>query len=104
MTYEYLSYIKGSPAVIGCFDEKHIPITAMSVNKGDYVNRKSTLKEICDAAHIITIVEAKWPGSVHDSRIYQESMLRNRFAHGKWNVLSILEYLLELLQRDKYDS
>ena len=26
--------------------------------------------KICDAAYIITNVEAKWPGSVHDSRIY----------------------------------
>ena len=28
--------------------------------------------KLCDAAYIITNVEAKWPGSVHDSRIYRE--------------------------------
>jgi len=42
-----------------------------------------TVKIICDAAHIITNVEAKWPGSVHDSRIYRESTLSNRLERGK---------------------
>ncbi|XP_049460924.1 putative nuclease HARBI1, partial [Epinephelus fuscoguttatus] len=32
----------------------------------------SSAEIICDAAHIITNVKAKWPGSVHDSRIYRE--------------------------------
>ncbi|KAK0150841.1 hypothetical protein N1851_008040 [Merluccius polli] len=36
------------------------------------------LEIICDAAHIISNVEAKWPGSVHDARIYRESNLSNR--------------------------
>lgn len=43
----------------------------------------STVKIICDAAHVITNVEAKWPGSVHDSRIYRESTLSNRLQSGK---------------------
>ncbi|MCI4376667.1 hypothetical protein PGIGA_G00190980 [Pangasianodon gigas] len=38
---------------------------------------------ICDAAHIITNVEAKWPGSVHDSRMYRESTLSNRLECGE---------------------
>ena len=42
-----------------------------------------TVKIICDAAYIITNVEAKWPGSVHDSRIYRECSLSNRLARGK---------------------
>ncbi|MBN3294808.1 HARB1 nuclease, partial [Amia calva] len=33
--------IAGFPGVIGCIDGTHIPITAPSVNEGDYVNRKS---------------------------------------------------------------
>ncbi|XP_051994403.1 putative nuclease HARBI1 [Xyrauchen texanus] len=43
----------------------------------------STSKIISDAAHIITNVEAKWPGSVHDSRIYRESTLSNRLERGE---------------------
>ncbi len=42
-----------------------------------------TAKIICNATHIITNIEAKWPGSVHDSRIYRECSLSNRFARGK---------------------
>ncbi|XP_051947683.1 putative nuclease HARBI1 isoform X3 [Xyrauchen texanus] len=41
------------------------------------------LKIISDAAHIITNVEAKWPGSVHDSRMYLESTLSNRLERGE---------------------
>ncbi|MBN3295266.1 HARB1 nuclease, partial [Amia calva] len=62
--------IAGFPGVIGCIDGTHIPITAPSVNEGDYVNRKSfhsiNVQIIFDAAHIISNMEAKWPGSVHD--------------------------------------
>ncbi|KAK3512799.1 hypothetical protein QTP70_025346, partial [Hemibagrus guttatus] len=60
----------------------HIPIIAPSENEADFVNRRSihsiNVQIICDAAHVITNVEAKWPGSVHDSRIYGESTLSNR--------------------------
>nr|XP_020451906.1 putative nuclease HARBI1 [Monopterus albus] len=53
----------------------------------DYVNKRSihsiNVQIICDAAHIITNVEAKWPGSVHDSQIYRESTLSNRLQCGE---------------------
>ncbi|XP_070845633.1 putative nuclease HARBI1 [Chaetodon trifascialis] len=74
--------IAGFPSVIGCIDGTHIPITAPSHNEADYVNRKSihsiNVQIVCDAAYLISNVEAKWPGSVHDSRIYRESNLSNR--------------------------
>ncbi|KAK0142913.1 putative nuclease HARBI1 [Merluccius polli] len=63
-----------------CIDGTHIPITAPSHNEASYVNTYdlNTVKIICDAAHIISNVDAKWPGSVHDTRIYRESNLSNR--------------------------
>ncbi|MBN3299083.1 HARB1 nuclease, partial [Amia calva] len=80
--------IAGFPGVNGCIDGTHIPITAPSVNEGDYVNRKSfhsiNVQIICDAAHIISNMEAKWPGSVHDSQIFHECTLSARFAHGEF--------------------
>ncbi|XP_060936195.1 putative nuclease HARBI1 [Limanda limanda] len=76
--------IAGFPGVIGCIDGTHIPIIAPSINEGDYVNRKSVhsinVQIICDGAHMINNVEAKWPGSVHDSRMFRESTLSARFA------------------------
>nr|XP_005159262.1 putative nuclease HARBI1 [Danio rerio] len=79
--------IAGFPNVVGCIDGSHIPIIAPTENESDYVNRKSihsiNVQIICDAAHIITNVEAKWPGSVHDSRIYRECTLSNRLQSGE---------------------
>ena len=37
---------------------------------------------ICDASNMITNVEAKWPGSVHDARMYRESNLNAKFQQG----------------------
>ncbi|XP_062327791.1 putative nuclease HARBI1 [Osmerus eperlanus] len=86
---EEFHMISGFPNVIGCIDGTHIPIIAPSINEGDYVNRKSfhsiNVQIICDAAHLISNVEAKWPGSVHDSRIYRESTLSNRVANGEFH-------------------
>ncbi|KAI2650859.1 hypothetical protein H4Q32_028182 [Labeo rohita] len=79
--------IAGFPSVVGCIDGSHIPTIAPTENEADYVNRKSihsiNVQIICDAAHIITNVEAKWPGSVHDSRIYHESTLSNTLQSGE---------------------
>ncbi|XP_036397406.1 putative nuclease HARBI1 [Megalops cyprinoides] len=81
--------ITGFPNVIGCVDGTQIPIKAPSVNEGDYVNRKSfhsiNVQIICDATHIITNVEAKWPGSVHDSGVFRESTLYNKFEQGQYD-------------------
>ncbi|XP_039503140.1 putative nuclease HARBI1, partial [Pimephales promelas] len=84
---EQLEFPLGFPNVVGCIDGTHIPIIAPSENEADYVNRRSihsiNVQIICDATHIITYVEAKWPGSVHDSRIYRESTLSNRLERGE---------------------
>uniref|UniRef100_UPI0037E7A495 putative nuclease HARBI1 n=1 Tax=Semicossyphus pulcher TaxID=241346 RepID=UPI0037E7A495 len=86
---EELHRIAGFPNVIGCVDGTHIPIRAPSENEGDYVNRKSihsiNVQIICDASHLITNVEAKWPGSVHDSRVYRESTVSHRMERGKYD-------------------
>ncbi|XP_054864327.1 putative nuclease HARBI1 isoform X1 [Amphiprion ocellaris] len=83
--------IAGFLSVISCIDGTHIPITAPSHNEADYVNRKSihsiNVQIICDAAYIISNVEAKWPGSVHDWRIYHESNLSNRLQRGEFDGL-----------------
>ncbi|MBN3307243.1 HARB1 nuclease, partial [Amia calva] len=41
----------------------------------------------CDHHLMVTSLEARWPGSVHDSRIFQESTLGQRFEQGRFDGL-----------------
>ena len=50
------------------------------------------MKIICDAANMINNVEAKWPGSVHDSRVFRESTLSDRFARGEFIYSKAISY------------
>ncbi|KAL6481349.1 hypothetical protein MHYP_G00094290 [Metynnis hypsauchen] len=75
----------GFPNVIGAIDCTHIRIKAPSgPTEADYVNRKSfhsiNVQMICTAEYLFSNIEAKWPGSVHDSRIFRASSLAQRFA------------------------
>ena len=49
---------------------------------------------ICDASHMITNVEAKWPGSVHDARMYRESNLSRKFQEGELHSEHIIDLIL----------
>ncbi|XP_052285788.1 putative nuclease HARBI1 [Dreissena polymorpha] len=79
--------IAGFPQVVGVVDGTHIRIQAPSANEDDYVNRKGfhslNVQMICDATFRFVDVVAKWPGSVHDSRIFRESAIRQRFERGE---------------------
>ncbi|XDV19487.1 hypothetical protein PO909_024952 [Leuciscus waleckii] len=69
--------IAGFPNVIGAIDCT------------DFVNRKGfhsvNVQMVCDSMFHITNVEAKWPGSVHDSRIFRESHLCTLFECGAYD-------------------
>ncbi len=52
---------------------------------------------VCDSMCHITNVEAKWPGSVHDSRIFRESHLCTLFERGKDNINVMLTVLHTLI-------
>ncbi|XP_062325746.1 putative nuclease HARBI1 [Osmerus eperlanus] len=81
-------YIAGFPRVIGAIDCTHIPIAAsLGENEGDYINRRSFIHCInvqmtCDHQYLLTSIEAKWPGSVHYSRIFRDSALCHRLEQG----------------------
>uniref|UniRef100_A0AAQ5Z7X2 DDE Tnp4 domain-containing protein n=1 Tax=Amphiprion ocellaris TaxID=80972 RepID=A0AAQ5Z7X2_AMPOC len=61
---------------------------SLDMNLSEPSRRSSTgLQIICDAAYIISNVEAKWSGSVHDWRIYHESNLSNRLQRGEFDGL-----------------
>ncbi|KAF1395070.1 hypothetical protein PFLUV_G00007730 [Perca fluviatilis] len=82
--------IAAFPNVIGALDCTQIRIKRPSgAHEGDFVNRKSfysiNVQMICDAACIITNVEAKWPGSVHDSRVFRSSTISQRLSQGEFS-------------------
>lgn len=65
------------PTVIGAIDCTHVLIQKPSAFGDEYVNRKGkasiNVQMTCDANEKITSVDAQWPGSVHDSRIWRLS-------------------------------
>ncbi|MBN3301905.1 HARB1 nuclease, partial [Amia calva] len=84
--------IAGIPRVIGAIDCTHIPIRApLGEHEGDYVNRKSfhsiNVQMTCDHHLMVTSLEARCPGSVHDSCIFRVSTLGQRFEQGRFDGL-----------------
>ena len=68
---------RGFPAVLGAIDGTHIPIKASNHNHEQYINRKGffsvQLQVICDPDLFITDVFCRYPGSVHDARVFRNS-------------------------------
>lgn len=68
------------PRVIGAIDCTHVKITKPSIHGDEYVNRKGVcsinVQATCNAKEIFTSVDASWPGSVHDSRIWRNSTVQ----------------------------
>ena len=72
---------KAFPNVIGCIDCTHIEVWAKGVtNRELFRNRKDQItinvQAICDSNLIFTDVVARWAGSVHDSRIFDNSQIK----------------------------
>ncbi|XDV36144.1 hypothetical protein PO909_005988 [Leuciscus waleckii] len=69
--------IAGFPNVIGAVDCTH------------FVNRKSfhsiNVQMVCNADCVISNVVAKWPGSVHDSRIFRASEIYQCLSQGEFS-------------------
>ncbi|XP_047434120.1 putative nuclease HARBI1 [Mugil cephalus] len=82
--------IAGFPRVLGCIDGTLIPISApLGDDERDYIDRHNgrslNVQMTCDFNSIITSLDAKWPGSVHDSRIFHESTLFQRLQQGDFS-------------------
>lgn len=74
------------PGVIGAIDCTHIKIAYPHiVNPGMYMNRKNfysiNCQMICDHENKFWNIVARWPGSTHDSRIFDNSSIGNKLAN-----------------------
>ncbi|KAK3882774.1 hypothetical protein Pcinc_012853 [Petrolisthes cinctipes] len=78
--------VAGFPEVVGAIDGTHIGIVKPSEFEVEYVNRKRyhsiNVQVVFDAKHNIIDLETRWPGSVHDSCILNESGLKRMFETG----------------------
>ncbi|KAI4463201.1 hypothetical protein MML48_4g00007074 [Holotrichia oblita] len=65
------------PGVVGCVDGTHVAIVRPAENEHIYVNRKQyhslNVQLVCDEKLQILHVNAKFPGSCHDSHVWRES-------------------------------
>ena len=69
----------GFPGVVGCIDGSHIPIPVPQEHGHRFINRKGyasvNLLAVCDNKLKFTYVNVGWPGSVHDARVYRNTLL-----------------------------
>jgi hypothetical protein len=76
--------VSGLPGIIGAIDCTHIPIQSPGGDDAEnYRNRKGyfsiNTQLVCDSTGYISNVVARWPGSVHDSTIFDHCQLRALF-------------------------
>ncbi|KAK0148314.1 putative nuclease HARBI1 [Merluccius polli] len=93
--YQLAGFLK----LIGAIDCTHVPINApLGEHEADFVNRTSThsinvqkcrFQMTCDHQLMVTSVDAKWPGSVHNSRIFRESTLCQQFLQCRYDGIIV---------------
>lgn len=86
--------IAGFPEVIGAIGCTHIAISRPAKEiEANYMNRKFThsinVQMTCDHQYMITSLDARWPGSVHDSQIFRNSVLYRRFQDGLYDGILV---------------
>ena len=75
------------PSVVGAIDCTHIrDIWPNKENAVAFVNRGQfysiNVQAICDSDAFITNIAARWPGSTHDSCIFENSMIADKLRDG----------------------
>jgi hypothetical protein len=76
----------GFPQCIGAIDGTHIGIAKPKDNPTSYINKASNfslnIQAVCDYRYRFLDVVIRWPGSVHDARIFSNSIINRKMASG----------------------
>jgi nuclease HARBI1 len=79
-------FIGGFPSVCGLVDGTLINIDAPKNNESNYIDRHGkhslNVMMICGPEMQFFAVNARWPGSVHDSRVLRTSFVHDKFEDG----------------------
>ena len=82
--------ISGFPGVVGCIDGSHIEIKSPGGPRAEiFRNRKSwmflNVQIVAGPQSQIFDIVVRWPGSTHDSRIFNNSSVKVKFDRGEIN-------------------
>ena len=76
----------GMPQAFGCIDGTHIPILRPIDNSQDYFCYKMffslNVQAICDSRGLFMDVDCRWPGSVHDAKVFANSSINSKLQSG----------------------
>jgi len=77
----------GMTQAYGCIDGTHIPLKRPPQNSQDYFCYKQyfslNMQAICDSKGYFMDVECKWPGSVHDAKMFANSSINHKMKTGQ---------------------
>ena len=76
----------GMPQAFGCIDGTHIQLKRPIKNSQDYFCYKMyfslNVQAICDCKGLFMDIDCRWPGSVHDAKVFANSRLNQKMALG----------------------
>ena len=77
----------GMIQAIGCIDGTHVAIKRPQDNSQDFFNYKQffslNIQAVCDSNGSFMDVECKWPGSVHDAKVFANSSICKNLNNGQ---------------------
>ncbi|CAB4016605.1 Hypothetical predicted protein, partial [Paramuricea clavata] len=83
----------GIVQAFGCIDGTHVPILRPLKDPQDYFCYKMfyslNVQAVCDYRGIFMDVECRWPGSVHDAKVFANSSINQKLVSGQIPMIQL---------------